>query len=41
LDMAQAFDLMRGYARRRRRRLADVARDVLAGALGLGDLRGA
>ena len=41
LDVAQAFDLMRGYARRRRRRLADVARDVLAGALGLGDLRGA
>lgn len=40
LDVAQAFDLMRGYARRRRRRLADVARDVLAGALGLGDLRG-
>ena len=41
LDVAQAFDLMRGHARRRRRLLADVARDVLAGALGLGDLRGA
>lgn len=33
LDMEQAFSAMRGYARSHSRRLGDVARDVIAGAL--------
>ena len=40
-DMAEAFDLLRGYSRRKRTKLSDAARAVVAGELDSADLRSA
>jgi AmiR/NasT family two-component response regulator len=39
LDMAEAFELMRSFARRTNRRLGDVAREVANGTVEPADLR--